>query len=265
MRRKAFDSRNHRLLYLDREANERFWDDKWEASANNTFSNPPRHGATVRITRRYLPPGARILEGGCGLGDVVHALDNAGYKVDGIDYAPRVVAAINDNWPHLSVQEGDVRHLQAMDASYDGYWSIGVIEHFPNGYESIAHEMKRILRHGGYLFISFPSFNRLRQSRARAGKYQYLTSEARDTPDFFQFALSPEQVRMDFERLGFELVEHRGIGSLQGLAEESSLAATFQRFLDFFPPRASTAISMLMDMIIGKYAGHSCLLIFRKQ
>ncbi len=264
MRRKVYDPVNNRLLYLHREANEQFWDEKWEASAKTTFENPPRHRATVRATRRYLQTGARVLEGGCGLGDVVNALHNAGYLADGIDYAPNVVAAINVRWPHLSVTEGDVKQLRVKDGYYDGYWSIGVIEHFPSGYDAIAQEMTRVLRENGYLFLSFPAFNRFRQSRAKNGKYKLSESGSNDTSDFFQFALNPEHVQSHFESLGFKLVEYRGIGSLQCLAEDFPFIAAFQRFFDRFPSRVSTAISMLMDIVIGRYAGHSCLLVLRK-
>ena len=264
MRRKLYNPQNNYLMYLDCEANERFWDEKWEASAKITFAHPPRHRETIRITSSYLKPGSRLLEGGCGLGDVVHALDKAGYDANGIDYAPKVVSAINANWPHLSVTEGDVRHLSAPNEHYDGYWSIGVIEHFPEGYDAIASEMKRVLRKNGYLFLSFPSFNKFRRARAKAGKYPSSSSSPSATPDFFQFALNPEQVKEYFESLGFELVKHRGIGSLQCLAEDLPFVATVQRFLDRFPSRVSTVLSMLMDTFLGQYAGHSSLLILRK-
>ena len=264
MRRKLYDSQGHRLLFLDREANERFWDEKWESSAKATFANPPRHGLTIRITRRYLAPGSRVLEGGCGLGDVVNALHKAGYAVSGIDYAPKVVQAINAHWPHLNVTEGDVRHLPCEDGLYDGYWSIGVIEHFPDGYDTIAREMQRAVRPGGYLFLSFPSFNPFRQSRAAAGKYPHLSVNPEAMSDFYQYALNPSDVQANFENLGFKLVEHRGTSSLLGLAEEWRLAAVTQRFLDLFPSRVGTGISMAMDLLIGRYVGHSCLLILRK-
>ena len=237
MRRKLYDPLGNRLLYLDREANEQFWDEKWETSAKATFASPPRHGLTTRITRRYLPPGSRVLEGGCGLGDVVNALHKAGYAVTGIDFAPKVVQAINAHWPHLNVTEGDVRHLPCEDGLYDGYWSIGVIEHFPDGYDAIAREMQRALRPGGYLFLSFPSFNPFRQSRAAAGKYPQLSVIPGAISDFYQYALNPSDVRANFERFGFELVEHRGTSSLLGLAEDLHLAAATQRFLDLFPSR----------------------------
>jgi 2-polyprenyl-3-methyl-5-hydroxy-6-metoxy-1,4-benzoquinol methylase len=264
MRKKLHDPQGNRLLYLSCAADEQFWDEKWKKSARATFANPPSHGFTVRVTRRYLSPGSRVLEGGCGLGDVVNALHKAGYAVTGIDYAPKVVQAINAHWPHLNVTEGDVRHLPCEDGYYDGYWSIGVIEHFPDGYDAIAREMRRSLRSGGYLFLSFPSFNPFRHSRAAAGKYTQLTANPESMSDFYQYALDPSNVRSKFESFGFELVEHRGISSLLGLADEWRVAAAVQRFLDCFPPRVGSGISMAMDLLLGRYAGHSCLLILRK-
>jgi SAM-dependent methyltransferase len=264
MRRKFYDPQGQRLIYLDREADEQFWDKKWEASAKVTFASPPRHRFTVRTTRRYLPLGSRVLEGGCGLGDVVNALHEAGYAVAGIDYAPKVVQAINTYWPHLNVTEGDVRRLPCEDNSFDGYWSLGVIEHFPEGYDAIAREMRRALRSGGYLFLSFPSFNPFRQSRAAAGRYPLLSADPGTIPDFYQYALNPAEVRADFERLGFELVEHRGTSSLLGLAEDWRPVSVIQLFLERFPSRVSTLVSMAMDLFVGRFAGHSCLLVFRK-
>lgn len=265
MRRRLYDAQGHRLLYLDREADEQFWDEKWEMSAKATFAAPPRHRSTVRITRRYLPLGSRVLEGGCGLGDLVNALHTAGYAAAGIDYAPKVVQAINAHWPHLNVTEGDVRRVPCEDGYYDGYWSVGVIEHFPDGYNAIAREMQRVLRPGGYLFLSFPSFNSFRQSRASRGKYAHFLGSAEAMSDFFQYALDPLDVQANFRCLGFELVEHRGMSSLLGLAEDWRLAAATQRFLDRFPSRVATGVSMAMDLLIGRYAGHSCLLILRKK
>ena len=264
MRRKLYDVQGHRLLYIDREASQQFWDEKWQTLAEATFASPPRHRSTIRTTERYLSSGSRVLEGGCGLGDVVNALHKAGYAVAGIDYAPMVVEAINAYWPHLNVSEGDVRHLPCEDNYYDGYWSFGVIEHFPDGYDAIAREMQRALRAGGYLFLSFPSFSPFRQSRAAAGKYSPLAEDPAAMSDFFQYALNPSEVQADFESLGFELVEHRGTSSLMGLAEDWRLVAAIQRFLDCFPSRVGTGVSMAMDQLIGRYAGHSCLLILRK-
>jgi 2-polyprenyl-3-methyl-5-hydroxy-6-metoxy-1,4-benzoquinol methylase len=265
MRTKIYDPQSHCLLYFEKKADEEFWDKQWQRLAANTFANPPRNRTTVRTTRRYLPAGARLLEGGCGLGQVVYALDKAGFSTYGIDFAPKVVKAINEHWPHLDITCGDVRKLPSDDSSYDGYWSFGVIEHFPEGYDDIAKEMRRVIRSGGYLFLSFPSFNSFRKARAAAGRYPLLAEGGHDKSHFYQYALDPQAVQAKFEDLGFELMDHRGESSLKGLAEDSRLASAAQQFLQKLPSRFETAISMAMDLLIGRYAGHSCLLILRKK
>lgn len=264
MRTKAYDPASNRLLYFDREASSDFWDDKWQKSAAATFANPPRHGQTVSVTRKYLPEGSRILEGGCGIGDVVHALVKAGYQAYGVDYAPRIIEAINQNWPHLDVRQGDVRSLPWEDGFFDGYWSFGVIEHFLDGYDPIAHEMHRVLKRGGYLFLTFPAFNPYRKRRAAAGKYSRLAEFEHAMPLFYQFALDPQSVMNNFERIGFSLVEQRGTNALVGLADELQPAAAIQQLLERLHPRAAPAVSMVMDRLAGRFIGHSSLLVLRK-
>jgi 2-polyprenyl-3-methyl-5-hydroxy-6-metoxy-1,4-benzoquinol methylase len=265
MRKKLYNSETGRLLYTDRKANEQFWDEKWAASAESTFAAPPRHGLTVRRTKKYLPLDSRILEGGCGLGDIVHALDKAGFKAEGIDYAPKVVETINAHWPQLKVNLGDVRHLDCTDNYYDGYWSFGVIEHFTEGYDEIAVEMSRAIRPGGILFLSFPSLNRFRRSRAKAGAYERFSTEPSTIQNFYQFALDPNEVRNKFEALNFKLLKQHGTGSLQCLAEDSTFFSILQNTLNKLSPRLGTAASMVLDTIAGSYAGHSSLLILQKR
>lgn len=265
MRTKVYDPEDHRILYFDAKADEAFWDDQWENLAEETFSHPPRNRYVVQSTQKYLPVGSRIMEGGCGLSQMVYSLDKAGYDVHGIDYAPKVVEAVNRQWPHLNVTQGDVRNIPAADGAYDGYWSFGVIEHFPEGYEDIAREMWRVLRQGGYLFLSFPTFNGYRQGRAKAGAYPSSSMSECDMTDFYQFALNPADVRAQFEALGFEVVEHRGTNSLLGLAEDSSTAGLVQSLLRKLHGRLETIANAALDLVLGRYAGHSALIILRKK
>jgi len=84
---------------------------------------------------RHLGP-RRVLEVGCGRGDVLHLLDRAGVEVRGIDFSPAVVASA---WPslhgHLSC--GDL--VEVLDAHlrfqphvrFDLVCGFDVWEHFP--------------------------------------------------------------------------------------------------------------------------------------
>ena len=160
--------------------------------------------------------------------------------------------------------QGDVRHLPCENGYFDGYWAFRVIEHLHDGYDAIVREIQRARRPGGYLFLSFPSFNPFRLSRAAAGKYSQFPAIPGAMPDFYKFPLNPSDVQANLEYLGFEQVGHRGTSSLMSLAEDWRLAADTQHFLDLFPSRIGTGGSMAMDILIGRYAGHSCLLILRK-
>ena len=65
--------------------------------------------------------------------------------------------------PDLNIDFGDVRSLPYKKSSFDGIWSLGVIEHNWDGYDQILREAHRVLRSGGYFFLAFPSFSPLRK------------------------------------------------------------------------------------------------------
>jgi SAM-dependent methyltransferase len=76
-----------------------------------------------------------ILEGGCGIGQMVHAFKWQGYNAVGIDFARRTIKRVKVAVPELDIRFGDVRNLPFRDGEIAGYWSFGVIEHFWEGYE----------------------------------------------------------------------------------------------------------------------------------
>ena len=88
-----YDKAQHRLVYLKEHPSPRYWDAHW-GKYEHTSRNLPKHRYFQRITRKYLVPGATLLEGGCGLGTLVHALDRAGFNVYGVDFAEETVRTI---------------------------------------------------------------------------------------------------------------------------------------------------------------------------
>src|SRR5262245_54973347 len=86
----------NQLAYFQEPAAPDFWDRRWEAAAPDVKGGVklglPRH---VRdAVSRWLPPGSRCLEAGCGLGNVVYGLREAGWPCVGLDYAERTVRAL---------------------------------------------------------------------------------------------------------------------------------------------------------------------------
>ena len=130
---------------------------------------PPvnRNDPVLTVTARYLARGSRVLEGGCGRANKVNAMAAAGFHAIGIDFAPQSVTQAKLDYPGLDIRLGDVRSLEFPDGSFDGYWSIGVIEHFWEGYADILSEAGRILRPQGIPFSHGAVVSPYRQRKAR--------------------------------------------------------------------------------------------------
>ena len=135
--------------------------------------------------------------------------------------------------PELNIKLGDVRSLPFEDGSFDGYWSMGVIEHFWNGYDDISKEMLRVLRLGGYSFLTFPYMSSLRKWKAKHNKYVEWKNNNSEPEGFYQFALSDQHVLSHFNDLGFELVDQSGQDGIKGLKDEiPPLKLTLQTLYD---------------------------------
>jgi ubiquinone/menaquinone biosynthesis C-methylase UbiE len=101
--------------------------------------------------------GMRVLDLGCGRGEVLLACAALGAEVAGLDYAQAAVdisretlAAVKD----AEVVQGDVSALPWPDASFDAVLSGDVVEHLvPADAEAMLREAHRVLRPGGRLII----------------------------------------------------------------------------------------------------------------
>jgi SAM-dependent methyltransferase len=265
-----YDAANRRLVYIGNRASPQMWDELWDADeASIRRGLQPSIGSRwlLRLTSRYLKPeDGIVIEGGCGMGHYVAALQRTGYRVIGIDFAPRTVSLLNRIAPELDIRLGDLEKLELEDASVAGYWSIGVIEHFYNGYERVADEMTRVIRRNGYLFLTFPFMSPLRRAKTRTGSYPQFRHTT-EPEGFYQFALDPAQVTTKFEQLGFEKCFFTAQAGLKGLKDEVSVLRPVLQKLFNYPGKsiALRGVRFLIDPVLSKLgAGHSCVLVFRR-
>ncbi len=262
-----YDSSHDRLVYIQQQANPNYWDNQWQPEQlQRSRLLATKWTYVVPITQKYLPPTAGpVLEGGCGQGIHVAALQNNGYTCMGVDFAPRTVQTLNDLVPELDIRQGDVRHLPFADATFAGYWSVGVIEHFWEGYAAIALEMKRVLRPDGLLFLTFPYLSPLRRWKIRRHAYPILPEDAA-REDFYQFALNYHQVLEQFRQLGFELVATKPLDGLKGLKDEISWGRqSLQRWYSYRGKSAVVRGSRYMvTNLIAPVTAHSILLVLRR-
>jgi len=254
------------LAFYREKATAEFWDKHWETDTlKETLRGAKDDGLFVPIVKRYLPANSIVLEGGCGQGYIVQALQYQGYKAIGVDFASETIKNIKEALPELDVRLGDVRSLDLPDGSLDGYVSGGVIEHFWEGYEAIIKEMYRTLRVGGLLFISFPYMSPLRKSKAAWHIYPFQNSEALNDhqEQFYQFALPTRSVLADMSSLGFELRERFAFGGLKGFKDEVALAKPLLQ--DIYDGKRWRRWQKPLERLFTIFAAHCDLLVLQKK
>jgi len=262
---KYFDPLNNKLIFIEKKADPVFWDHHWKINNIRNDILGIKNTFVSRITKKFLKPSdGYILEGGCGTGVNVASLFNNGYKVIGVDYAENTVRTLNKYIPELDIRIGDVRKLQFGSDYFVGYWSLGVIEHFWEGYEQIAEEMFRVILKNGFLFLMFPYMSPLRRLKGRMNIYDRWHNGL--TTDFYQFSLNSKIVINDFTKMGFRLLKAIPFDGIKGTKDEVDFLRTvLQKLYNY---NSSSLIlrgfRKAISTILSTFAGHCMLLIFHK-
>lgn len=263
-----YDYTEKRLVFLKEKAVAKFWDQHWAKSEiADAFKYASVNMFIKSNTSDYLCKGSRILEGGCGLGQNLYSLHRTGYRAYGLDYAADTVLRLKKYQPELDLVCGDVRSLPFEDCFFDGYWSLGVIEHFYDGFEPILKEMSRVIKPGGYLFLTFPCMSWGRKKKASAGKYRPWNETVGNVDKFYQFALDPEAVAMEFEKNGFMIIKKKSIAGVKGFKDELE-SKSFKRFFQALYDSRSLPVRALvffLDILLSPLFGHSAFLILERK
>jgi ubiquinone/menaquinone biosynthesis C-methylase UbiE len=262
-----FDKKNSRLIFIEKSPTSAFWDKLWtKHDLEKLFTKKRIDLLVLPTTRKYLKKGSKILEGGCGHGSFVYHLNKAGYKCIGVDFAKKTISRVNKFLPDLPIHYGDVTKLKYKSNSFDGYWSLGVIEHFYQGYEPILKEIKRVVKKKGFVFITFPYFSPLRRYKANRGSYPQVNFR-RSPKEFYQFALNDQKVISDLEKLGFELVEKKPFDGFAGLRKETpSLSFIWKPLTDWSEKNYFVAgIRFIVSKVVERWTSHSILLVLQKR
>jgi SAM-dependent methyltransferase len=150
--------------YRQRRTDENTWDEHFKKyTLENLVKSVNKDQEYLPLFLKYFSRSGKILEAGCGLGQYIYALNSRGYHITGIDYAESAIKYTKSLYPELNLCVGDVRMHPFLDESFDGYISIGVVEHYEEGPEKILREAYRILKPHGIICISTPYANPLRQ------------------------------------------------------------------------------------------------------
>lgn len=143
-----------------------------------------------------VKPPARLLDIGCGAGQLLLRAARAGYQVSGIDLDPRAILFAREELG-LDVRRASLDHLSA-DETFDVVTMMGVLEHIADPRSFLLDVRKRI-HPGGEIMVGVPNVASLNRHISRLSRHDW---------DMF---LEPGHLY------------HYGINTLTKLAEQTGL------------------------------------------
>jgi len=137
----------------------------------------------ARELDRVIPPGARVLDIGCGTGQLDLYLARGDRLIIGADIARKsleqgAAAAKRLRLSQVRFVETDLHNPGLRDASFDVVYSSGVLHHTPDPRASFAR-IARLVRPGGVIVLGLYNTlaripHRLRRTIARLTKYRFI-------------------------------------------------------------------------------------------
>jgi ubiquinone/menaquinone biosynthesis C-methylase UbiE len=128
----------------------------WESGDYGVFATYLEKGALAFFDRVDIPPGTRLLDVGCGAGQLTLPAARKGIQVTGLDLAANLVqqarAKAAAEGLTIQVDEADAEDLPYPDASFDVVLSL-IGSMFAPRPELVASEMRRVCAPGGRIVM----------------------------------------------------------------------------------------------------------------
>ena len=168
---------------------------EWMASG---VDDPVRQRYTDALLD-HLPPGARVLELGCGGGGPTTARLAARFRFVGVDLSAGQLAFARRSLPDAALVQADMTRLHFPARTFDGVASFYALTHLPHGeLPALVRRVADWLRPGGRLVASFGT-------RLNPG---FVEDDWLGAPMYFS-GYPPAQTERFLAEAGFALVSGR--------------------------------------------------------
>lgn len=243
------------------------WEENWKAGR---FEQSVRFCAVDPLRplfEKYSQEGSLLLEGGCGLGQYLAYYNWRGRRVIGVDFARQALKMLRLRQPRTDLSVGDVSMLPFADATFDLYYSGGVVEHFEHGATESLKEAKRVLKPDGTLLISVPYLSPIRRMLLpfkggdwrRVDRAELDPEGSQSEKRFYQYVYTTEEFEQMLRGAGLRVLEKQGYALVWGaqrnsVVERRRRAGTAPRV-----PREPWAGNTGSDQRRGLGQGPTCL------
>lgn len=118
----------------------------------------------------------RVLEVGCGTGQMVETLLQQGHQIVGLDLRPEGIMEVRKKFPYSHMIQADAHCLPLKSGAFDLVFLLDVLEHVDD--KVVLSEIQRVLRGGGHAIITVPAMSWLWSFRdADAGHLRRYSSK----------------------------------------------------------------------------------------
>lgn len=208
-----------------------FWNYYVSNEALSEISVAKENGCEiVKLVRKYLKKDGNNLDYGCGAGYLMEYLFEAGISCAGLDYSDKSLADVKKKFKGNNLFKGvilssDTPNKEIADNSYAFIFLIETIEHIsPNKLKSFLDELFRIIKHGGYLFISTRNDENLDQKKIICPDCGAIFHRVQHISSF-----NAKSINKLMNEVGFQTIFSKGIllGRTKNIFERIKYAINF--------------------------------------
>ena len=160
------------------------------------------------LIERYVRPGDRVMDAGCGAGTLSFEAARIAARVDGIDGSERMIelaraGAAERGVANVSFDVALFESLSERAGQYDLALCSSVLEYLPDLAEEIAR-LAALVGPGGRLILSLPN------GRSRYRRFEAIAWRLTGRPRYYRHVrhVPPStEVRAILKQLGFEVLE----------------------------------------------------------